>query len=174
MLGPDIEREQAELVRMEVPPVGRGSQDPPSHHQTAVGAVHALREVVQVGGQLAGLRADHHVHRTYQVTEQGSLIRWLETIQKTIYHIEGCSEFSLDSINVPQRNEVIQANHQYKTLENVIKKTVYVEVCDTVQRNNDDKSDTVVVVSPQEATLSGDGGQQRHVVALAEHGDTVE
>ena len=49
-----------------------------------------------------------------------------------------------------------------------------VEVSDTVQRNHDDEPDTVVVVSPEEAALPRDGGEEGDVVTLAEHGDTVE
>ena len=59
-------------------------------------------------------------------------------------------------------------------MEDVVQESVDVEVCNTVERDHDDKADTVVVSSPQQAALPGHGGEEGDVMALAEHCDTIE
>ena len=122
LLSPDVEGEQTQLVRVEAPPVGGGRHQPPPGQHAAVGAVHALREVLQVVGDGPRLAAHQDVHRTYQVTEQRGLLTGLQTVQEAVDDAKGSPEFSLNSVDVSQSYQVIQAHQENQTLEDVIKK----------------------------------------------------
>ena len=49
-----------------------------------------------------------------------------------------------------------------------------VEITDGVERNHNYESDTVVVISPENSTLPRHGGEEGHVVRLAEHGHSIQ
>ena len=121
LLCPDVEREKTQLVRVEAPPVSRGRHQSPPRQHTAVGAVHALGEVLQVVGDGPRLAAHQHVHGAYQVGEQGRLLTGLQSVQQAVDHAKGSPEFSFNSVNVPQSYQVIQTHQENKTLEDVIK-----------------------------------------------------
>ena len=110
LLSPDVEGEEAQLVRVEAPPVGGGGHQPPPGQHAAVGAVHALREVLQVVGDGPRLAAHQHVHRAYQVTEQRGLLTGLEAVQQAVDDSEGSPELPLYSVNVSQSYQVVKAH----------------------------------------------------------------
>ena len=121
LLRPDVEGEQTQLVRVETPPVGGGRHQSSPRQHAAVGAVHALREVLQVVGDGPRLAAHQDVHRAYQVTEQRGLLTGLQPVQEAVDDSEGRPEFSLNSVDVSQSYQVIQTNQKNQALEDVIK-----------------------------------------------------
>ena len=77
-------------------------------------------------------------------------------------------------VNISECNEIIKTNEQHEALEDVVQKAVDVEVSDAVEGHHDNEANAVVIIPPQEAALSGHGGEQCDVVTLAEHGYPVK